>query len=1138
MTAADQQVRDRALDIDHSFAVSAPAGSGKTGLLIRRILRLLAVCDQPEQVLAITFTRKAAAEMQSRIVEALQLARTETPPEDDYQRAIWHDARQVLARDAACNWQLIAAPARLRIMTIDSLCRNLARQLAVETTLGELPEPSEQPEFIYREAIRGFFAQLDKPGPVGDALALLLGHLDNNLGTLETLLESLLARREQWLEPLLDSRDARHTLEQTLRNTVAETLAGVGAALAVVAGELVTLADYAAANLAESASPVAALAGITALPATTASAANLASWQALSDLLLTKGNTWRSAKGISKREGFPTKKDSLDPANAELRKEQLNAVIAWCREQPGLQEQLVDLRNLPGVAYSDNQWQLLDALTLILPVLVAELSVLFKARHSCDFTEITLAALDALGSVDADGDFSPGDLSLKLDYQIRHILVDEFQDTSSLQFRLLRQLTQGWQRGDGRTLFIVGDGMQSLYGFRNANVGIFLEARKLPIGDIHLEPLDLAVNFRSDSTVVNWVNSVFSRVFPPREDISRGAVSYAPAIAARENLCAPAVTLDVFAEGCTREAEADQVVARIRRARALDPEGSIAILTRARSHLTAILAALRREGIDWEATDIDPLASRMAVIDLHSLTRALLNPGDRIAWLAVLRAPWCGLGLRDLHALVNSGQTPDAGPAKLPWLPGQIFAPESLSALSADGRSRLARVGPVLQAAWDNRLRKPLRQWLEGTWLALGGPATLLNSAEQAWCEQYLDLLEAHSKGSEPPDLDQFAEGVAKLYARPAAAGHNPVQIMTIHKSKGLEFDTVILPALHKGGGGGDSTLLYWRERINARGRAELLIAPPLSQADGDNDGGDRLVGHLKYEAKLKSALEDARVAYVACTRASKRLHLLYTTPKNSPASGSLLAALWDALEGGAGNGELTHHDAADTTAEVDDGGASLTEILRLAANWRHPCPAGALQEDQDGQPERPNLPTLAARTSGQDDLCHAGTVLHRTLARIVKEGVETWDHGRLERQRDGWRIQLRALGVDNAEPLLELLQLGLSKTLADDTGRWLLAADHHDSACELAIGHSADSGPAISVIDRTFVADGVRWIIDYKSSAPAGGEPLALFLARETTAYGPQLAKYRGVFQRRDELPVRTALYFPLIPLLHEVAG
>src|SRR5690606_9450650 len=168
-------------------------------------------------------------------------------------------------------------------------------QLAVETTLGELREPSEQPEFIYREAIRGFFAQLDKPGPVGDALALLLGHLDNNLGTLETLLESLLARREQWLEPLLDSRDARHTLEQTLRNTVAETLAGVGAALAVVAGELVTLADYAAANLAESASPVAALAGITALPATTASAANLASWQALSDLLLTKGNTWRSA---------------------------------------------------------------------------------------------------------------------------------------------------------------------------------------------------------------------------------------------------------------------------------------------------------------------------------------------------------------------------------------------------------------------------------------------------------------------------------------------------------------------------------------------------------------------------------------------------------------------------------------------------------------------------------------------------------------------------------------------------------------------------------------------------------------------------------------------------------------------------
>src|SRR5690606_1078011 len=111
-----------------------------------------------------------------------------------------------------------------------------------------------------------------------------------------------------------------------------------------------------------------------------------------------------------------------------------------------------DLRHLPALAFSDSQWRLLEALAQLLPRLVAELSVVFQAHHACDFTEISLAAQRALGDED-----DPSDLSLRLDYQIRHILVDEFQDTSSLQFDLLKKLVAGWQPGDGRTLFLVGD---------------------------------------------------------------------------------------------------------------------------------------------------------------------------------------------------------------------------------------------------------------------------------------------------------------------------------------------------------------------------------------------------------------------------------------------------------------------------------------------------------------------------------------------------------------------------------------------------------------------------------------------------------------------------------------------------------
>ncbi|MCV6606426.1 MAG: UvrD-helicase domain-containing protein, partial [Porticoccaceae bacterium] len=157
---ADHQQRQQALDPSRSFAVAAPAGSGKTGLLTQRVLTLLAGCQHPEEVLAITFTRKAAAEMRHRIVDALQTAQTPEPPQDSYQRQTWELARKVLARDSELSWQLLTATSRLRIQTIDGLCRHLARQLVLENGLGELPQPSDNPDALYREAVRELFQEL------------------------------------------------------------------------------------------------------------------------------------------------------------------------------------------------------------------------------------------------------------------------------------------------------------------------------------------------------------------------------------------------------------------------------------------------------------------------------------------------------------------------------------------------------------------------------------------------------------------------------------------------------------------------------------------------------------------------------------------------------------------------------------------------------------------------------------------------------------------------------------------------------------------------------------------------------------------------------------------------------------------
>src|SRR5204863_1779022 len=130
-------------------------------------------------------------------------------------------------------------------------------------------------------------------------------------------------------------------------------------------------------------------------------------------------------------------------------------------------------------------------------------------------------------------DSAPTPLAERLGTRISHILVDEFQDTSRDQFELLRTLTQDWSQGDGRTLFLVGDPMQSIYGFRNAEVGRFSTVRAAGLGQLRLRPLELRRNFRSAPALVHWCNEIFANVFPAADDVRRGAVRHLASVAAR-----------------------------------------------------------------------------------------------------------------------------------------------------------------------------------------------------------------------------------------------------------------------------------------------------------------------------------------------------------------------------------------------------------------------------------------------------------------------------------------------------------------------------------------------------------------------------------------------------------------------------
>ena len=229
LLARDIAHRALALDVRQSFLVQSPAGSGKTELLIQRYLALLGIVERPEQVLAMTFTRKAAAEMRERIVAALREA-AELPAvspmpaaSSDHHARTRALAAAALARDRAHGWDLVAHPARLAVYTIDAFCASVVRQAPLATGLGSLPRFEEHADYLYRQAAREALAAAAADDAQWRAL---LAHLDNDAERVVALLSSMLAKRDQWLRHVgLARPDAlREPLERALQHEIAGEL--------------------------------------------------------------------------------------------------------------------------------------------------------------------------------------------------------------------------------------------------------------------------------------------------------------------------------------------------------------------------------------------------------------------------------------------------------------------------------------------------------------------------------------------------------------------------------------------------------------------------------------------------------------------------------------------------------------------------------------------------------------------------------------------------------------------------------------------------------------------------------------------------------------------------------------------------
>src|SRR5258708_6446326 len=457
--ASDKAARRRAIEADGSVLVQAPAGSGKTTLLVQRYLRLLARVDAPERILALTFTRRAAEEMRERVLLALGAARLEHGP-SGMNGETWGWAAAARRHLEALNLDVERQPSRLRIETIDAFNSWLASQLPISAGAGSAIQVLADAAPCYEEAARRALAH-EEDDEFGIAVDRVLAIDDQRWRRLLALIADMLPSRDRWL-PLLAGRlqaasaldeaqleRVRRHLDEDLQLLVARVLIRardvLGAERIAALSRLVHGAARRAAaerpelsEWAEDGSPL------------RADTEDLARWRGAAKLLLTAQGELRSQR--TRHKGFPPQSTDKSP--------QLELVQELDRD-PRTRKILVEIRRLPATAYGDDEWGRVREVAQVLVLAAAELDQVFREQGAADFTAVSLAALRALGSSD-----SPTDLGLRLDYRLQHILVDEFQDTSSAQLELVRLLTAGWGAGGGRSRFFVRGPLQIHFRLR------------------------------------------------------------------------------------------------------------------------------------------------------------------------------------------------------------------------------------------------------------------------------------------------------------------------------------------------------------------------------------------------------------------------------------------------------------------------------------------------------------------------------------------------------------------------------------------------------------------------------------------------------------------------------------------------
>ena len=1107
-----------ATDPNANIAVFASAGSGKTYLLVHRILKLLLNGVDPAHILAITFTRKAASEMQERLMKVLAewasvddayLQKTLKDLSHPYDSASIAKARNIYE-------ELLFAEHEIRITTFHAFCQDILKRFAIHAGVPAGFRVVESNFLLKQEARKQLFkhAQSKDQQKLSQSLFKLLDHC-NSVNNIHHVLDTFIDSRSDWWSFTESQEDPIAHAEKCLHSYLFKQPFDY---VEIISSLKPLIHEY---NTYLSLHPT---------------KTNQNNCETLSIFLENSQPELQHLDAIIKVYLTEKPEKRKLKASKELEKnlgsEKMNKLL-----------QLHDIISEHLLDYLDNKkkqdlYEFNQAWFYAGHQLIEEFQRLKFNQHTLDFDDLEWYTYLLLNQHE-----SATWVQYKLDQRIQHILIDEFQDTNPTQWKLILPLLNELaidSNDHHRSLFFVGDAKQSIYGFRRANSYLQHTAANWAKQNLNADVLETDDSYRSSPVIIKFVNQLFAQKniqlknfnahnavqsnlwgevqIEPLVTIDDLETNKSPQLHFRNLLLEARQNVESDCHFLEGQAIAKKINSVVNSSNIIDKEANvkvidysdIIILARSRTHLAQLELALREQNIPYNSTYDKDFLSTLEVQDILALLTFLIQPHNDLALAQVLRSPLYALSDKELMQISIQ--------AAITWH-------EKLKAYADVSNNQTVKVALEQLHRWQTMVNTvPVHDLLDQIYfqtnLLTRYASSCSSTNNQETKTQILENLVALLQLSLDLDAGRYSnvQNFLQTLKNPNAVDsvannfqqqyENAIQIMTIHAAKGLEAPVVFLmdtgpqkPKSHT-----YQPIIHWPSE--ARRPEQFFI---LGRKD-DIDKNTQIV--IDQQAQ-KDWQEELNLLYVALTRAKQYLYISGTASKQNTYSWHSI--INDAFDQDINKKGLTLRYGNILQAETSQAVSTDTgQTKNIDFDLNQPF---AIKNDLDSEIEQ---------ISANEDLASYGTLVHKIFELTDKDYFEKYHkHEQLRTTVDSvLSVKTSSQDFDRA---LEEVKSCMNSTALNEI---FLTSPNSKTLKEVPVSYIKNGQIYYRIIDRLIIENNTAWIIDYKTASDVKEETMH----EHAMQYLNQIDTYRNAVKKlHPNKTIRASILFTTIPALYD---